>query len=135
MTRTLDDRSTSLSRNNRIGLGLAALLGLADIGLILLPAPEQGDGPEGPPVGILVLAAVLGLVTLVAVAKAWRTGSRRAVRLTAGLRVLSVITALPAFFVDVDASVKVLVAVLVLVTTASVVLMLSPASRRGPVLD
>ena len=56
-------------------------------------------------------------------------------RIVAGTRVLSAITALPAFFVDVPALVKLLVAVVVVLTVVSVVLVLAPARRAATVTD
>jgi len=121
-----------LTTRNRAGLVLAALLGLVDVGSAFFPTP---DGEIGPPMSILVLDAVLGVVTLVAAAVAWRTGRRGALRVVAGTRVLSVITALPAFFVDVPPVVKLLVAVFVVLTVVCVVLVLAPARRPAAVPD
>ena len=78
---------------------------------------------------ILIACSVLGVVALVSAIVAWRQGSRPAARLTAGCLVVITLTALPAFFVDVPAGIKVLVAVSVLLTVAIVVLMFSPAKR------
>ncbi len=47
----------------------------------------------------LVLAAVLGLLDMVAVIYTWRTANRTGSRVVAGSRILSAITALPALFV------------------------------------
>jgi O-antigen/teichoic acid export membrane protein len=122
----------ALTTRNRAGLALAGLLGLADLVFLAFPTPE---GEEGPPIGILVLTAVLGVVTLVAVAVAWRSGNRAALRLTAVTRILSAVTALPAFFVDVPAALKAGAAVLVVLAIVSVVLMLTPGARRPAVTD
>jgi hypothetical protein len=121
------------SRANLLGLGLALLLGLADMGGAFIPA-NPDDGTDGPPVGVLVLGFAIGLVTVGLAARAWLTGSRGNVRAVAGLRILSVVSGLPAFFVDIAAWIKVVSAVQVLVTLACLVLLLRPA-RRGPVLD
>ena len=72
-----------------------------------------------------MLGGLLGVATLVAVAVAWRKGGRGALRTVAGARVLSMLTAVPAFFVDVPAVVTVLVAVFVVLTVACVVLVLA----------
>ena len=45
------------------------------------------------------------------------------------------ISALPAFFVDVPAGIKLLVAVSVVITVLSIVLMFSPRADPFPVLD
>ena len=120
------------SKRQRIGLLLAGSYSAFNILSVLLPTP---DGQVGPPMGILVVDAVLGLVGLVAVIITWRTGNRAALRVAAGAIIIMTLTALPAFFVDVPASIKLLVGVAVLITIAAVVLMFSPGRRSTPVLD
>ena len=84
---------------------------------------------------VLVLAALLGVVTLVAVVHASRSGSRGALRDVAATRVVSAITALPAFFVGPPAWIVIVVAVTVVLTIACVLLVLAPARRSAPVTD
>lgn len=48
---------------------------------------------------------------------------------------LVALTAVPAFFVDVTVSIKLLVVVQVLITILTVVLMFSPGRRPAPVTD
>jgi hypothetical protein len=122
----------ALSKPNKIGLVLAFLLGVVDLTPRVEPA---SDGKHGPPLGVLLLDGILGLITLVAVVVAWRTARRGAVRLTAGARIISVITALPAFFVDVPPLVRVQVGVVALLTVAIVAMMLTPARLPTPVID
>jgi hypothetical protein len=124
--------SSPVTTRTRAGLVLAALLGVADVVGMFLPTPE---GELGPPLPILLLGGLLGIVTLVAAGTAWRTGRRGALRLVAGTRVLSVIGALPAFFVEVPPWVKLLVAVFVVLTVVCVVLVLAPARRATAVVD
>jgi hypothetical protein len=57
-----------LTRENKIGLVLAFLLGISDIAFL---ATLSGDG-EKPPVAIVVLSVLVGIVTLVLVVGAWR---------------------------------------------------------------
>ncbi len=121
-----------LSTKNKVGLSLAALLGIADLPSVLMPTP---DGEVGPPYAILVLGSICGLVTLVAVVIAWRNANRGAIRVAAGARIVSLLGALPAFFVDVPWFIKVLVTVFTIVTVVSLVLMLSPARQSSPVTD
>jgi len=128
-----DTTSTAaLTTKNKIGLGLAGLLGVIDCASLAMTTP---DGEVGPPIGILVLGTVLGVITVVAVVVAWRTAGRGMIRIAAGARILSAITALPAFFVDVPPALKAFVAVGVIITVASVVLMLTPARRAVTVTD
>ena len=77
----------------------------------------------------------MGVITVVAVVIGWRAARRSALRVAAGARILSAITALPAFFVDVPAALKLLVSVFVVVTVVAVVLMLAPARRATAVTD
>jgi hypothetical protein len=111
---------------NKVGLVLAALLGLLDVISLLNPTPT---GEVGPPLGILVLDSVLGVVTIVAVVLAWRSRSRGMVRLAAGARILSLLSALPAFFAGVPAPLLILVAGFTVISVATVVLMLLPSRR------
>ncbi|MDQ0635046.1 hypothetical protein QFZ40_002955 [Arthrobacter pascens] len=120
------------SKRQKVGLVLAGLYSALNILGVLFPTPE---GQDGPPIGILIIDAVLGLVGLVAVIITWRTGNRAALRVAAGAIIIMTLTALPAFFVDVPAAIKLLVGVAVLITIAAVVLMFSPGRRSTPVLD
>ena len=120
------------SKRQKAGLVLAGLYSALNVVGVLFPTP---DGQDGPPIGILIIDAVLGLVGLVAVIITWRTGNRAALRVAAGAIIIMTLTALPAFFVDVPAGIKLLVGVAVLITIAAVVLMFSPGRRSTPVLD
>ncbi len=128
-TTTLDATPTApapFSRANKVGLVVAGLLGVVDLASLANTTPP---GQVGPPLAILVLDSLLGLVTVVAVVLAWRSRSRGLVRLAAGARILSMLSALPAFFAGVPAFLVAIVAVFTLVTVATVVLMLLPSRR------
>ena len=116
----------------RVGLVLAGLLSAASIPSVFFPTP---DGETGPPLGILVVGSVLGLLGLVAVVVAWRTGNRVAVRVAAGTLIVNLLTSLPAFFVDVSAGIKLLAGLSVLLTVLAVTLMFSVSRRPTPILD
>lgn len=120
-----------LTQANRIGLGLAAVLGLFDVVFAFVPVPE---GDVGPPQWIVVLSGLLGVATLIAVFLAWRNGGRGAIWAVAVTRVLSMLTAVPAFFVDVPPIVRVLVGIFVVLTVVCVALVLAPA-RNSVVTD
>jgi hypothetical protein len=116
------------TRKNKAGFVLALLLGLTDVPAALAPTP---DGEAGPPMAVLVLSTMCGLFTLAAVAYGWARRSWPAIRAAAGARILSMLLAMPAFFVEgLPDFVRALAAVFVLVTIVTVVLMLVPA--RGP---
>jgi hypothetical protein len=121
-----------VTTRTRVGLVLAALLAVGDVVSAFFPTP---DGVVGPPLPIVVLGGLLGIATLAAVVVAWRSGRRGALWIVAGTRVLSALTALPAFFVDVPALVKLLVAVFVVLTIVSVMLVLTPTRRAASVTD
>ena len=119
-----------LSRRNRVGLVLAALLAVVDLLGVVLPFGDP-DQP-GPPLFILSINAVLGLVTLGAVVLAWRTHRRAGSRIAAVSRIMAALTALPAFFVpDVPAVLVASAAVALLAAAASVYLLLDPP-RASP---
>ena len=74
---------------------------------------------------------VLGLIGLVAVVHGLAAATARPLRVAAGALIVSALTALPAFFVDVPAFVKLAGhGVRCIVTISPLVLMFSPA--RGP---
>ncbi|MET9633829.1 hypothetical protein ABZX92_40865 [Lentzea sp. NPDC006480] len=75
----------------RAGLVLLGLLSVADL---LLPLLTDG---EAPPMAVALVAAALGLASLVLVISAWR-GARRAILPLIVLRGLSAVAAVPAFF-------------------------------------
>jgi hypothetical protein len=133
MEQTLHTASpVSLSTVNKAGLVLAFLLGLIDVSAPLIPS---SDSQAGPPSAIVVLDVILGVLTVVTAVIAWRTGRRGAIRLVAGARIISAITALPAFFVDVPAGLKATVGVFVVLTVVAVVMMLAPRRQPQPVTD
>ncbi len=116
----------------KVGLVIAGVLSLANIPSAFFPAPE---GETGPPMAILVLGSILGVIGLVAVVIAWRTGNRAAIRVAAGALIINLLASLPAFFVDVPAGIKLLVGVSVLITVLAVGLMFSPSRQSVPVMD
>jgi hypothetical protein len=121
--------TTGLTRRNRIGLGICAVLAVADLAGLAMVGGTDSDA-VGPPSAVLVAGAVLGAITLVAVVSTWRTGSRAGSRVVAGTRILSAFGALPAFFVDdVPAGLVASAGAGVAVTLVAVWLVLSPRAR------
>lgn len=115
------------STRNKVGLGLAIAYAIANLPSALTPPPD-GAG-DAPPMAILVVCTVLSAVALVAGVIAWRSGSRPAARLTAASLIVVTLTGLPAFFVDVPAWVKLIVAAGVVLTVVFTVLIFSPPKR------
>ena len=113
---------TNTITGRRIGLVIFGLLSLGDIATLAMT-----DG-ETPPYPVAVVAALLGLVSLVLAVLAFRDPGKP-LRLLIGLRVLSAITALPAFFVsDVPAGAQAAAAGVVVLTAVGV--LLAAGTRR-----
>jgi hypothetical protein len=129
---TTTTATTGWTTKNKVGLGLAIFYGVTNIPSFM-EATDSGE--TGPPMSIMIVCSILGVVAVVAGIVAWRNRSRSAARLTAASTIIVTLTSLPAFFVDVPAFVKILVAVGVLLTVAIVVLMFSPAKRSGALQD
>jgi hypothetical protein len=108
--------------SRRIGLAIFGLLSLGDIATLALT-----DG-ETPPYAVAAVAALLGVASLVLAIQAFRD-PRKPLRLLIGLRVLSAITALPAFFVsDVPPGARAAAAAVVVLTAVGV--LLTASGRR-----
>jgi hypothetical protein len=132
MTATTTPVTTApTNTKQRIGLVLCGLYSLANLPSFLEAPP---DGEEGPPMAILVVGTILGVVGLVATVMAWR-GNRVALRVAAGAIIVVTLTGLPAFFVDVPMVIKALVGFSVVWTVAAVVLMFSGDRRPASVTD
>jgi hypothetical protein len=111
-----------------VGYTLAALMGLINVPSVL-GAPDPGQA--GPPLFILVIDTVLGLVALVGAVVAFRRGATWA-RIASVALVLIVLTALPGLFVSgIPAAVRVLIGASVILTFVVIWLMLAPAAPRG----
>lgn len=122
---TPSEALVTFSTRNKVGFVLAILFSAPNLLGPLFPTPE---GEVGPPLLVLALGAVLGLVTIAAVVLGWARRNRAAVRVAAAAIIVSAITALPAFFAPgVPAGLRVIAAVSVLLAIVTVVLMLTPA--------
>lgn len=116
----------ALSPKNKVGLGLAGLLGLWSTASVFI-GPQPGPSETGPP---FAADSVLGLITLIAVIYTWRSRNRVGGRIVAGSRILSMISTLPAFLVDgVLSTFVVIAAVYVVATVVTVGLVLSRPGR------
>jgi hypothetical protein len=131
-TTPVRDAGPTITTRNKVGLAIAGLISLANVPSVF---ESQPDGEVGPPMTVLVLDTLVGVIGLVAVVVAWRTASRTALRVTAACLVIAAVTALPALFVDVPAFIKIAVAVFTVITMVALVLMFSGDRQRQPVLD
>jgi hypothetical protein len=103
-----------VSRSFRTGLVLLGALSLVDVA-----GPLMTDGGN-PPMSVALAGSVLGLASLVFLYLA-RCGSSRAVLPLAALRVLSALTAVPAFFVaDVPSAIRALAGIIVLLNLVGI---------------
>ena len=125
-------RSASVTTKQKVGLVLAGLYSLANIPGFLVgePAPDE----VGPPLAILVVGSILGVIGLVAAVLSWR-GNQVALRICAGAIILMTLTGLPAFFVDVPMAIKALVGFSVVLTVVIVALMFSTSRPPSRVTD
>ena len=113
------------SRTLRIGLVIAAVLGLADI------VAAIAGGGQTPPMEVAIPTAALGLITLVAVGYGWQ-GRRAAVGTVVATRLLSALGAVPAFFADdVPPPFVAAAATILVLTVAAVALLIPPLRRRS----
>ncbi len=114
----------STPRPVRTGLVLFGSLSVLDVF-----GPLLTDG-EHPPMAVAVAGSVLGVASLALLVPAWRGGQRALLGLV-GLRVVSALTAVPAFFVaGVPTVVIIAVSVIVTVTLVGTLLVLPAARRR-----
>jgi hypothetical protein len=129
---TTTSARADVTTKQKFGLGIAAVYSLANIPGFLAGNPDPGE--DGPPMAILVVGSILGVIGLVAAIMAWR-GNRVATRVAAGAIIVVTLTGLPAFFVDVPMAIKALVGFSVLLTVVAVVLMFSGDRRPASITD
>lgn len=114
--------TSTWSGANKAGLVLLALA--AAVNLIPMPAPE---GTGGPPVAVLIAAAVLGLIALIGVVVAWSRNSRKAAMVAVGVSIINALLAVPAFFEPgIPTSLRALAGVFIAWTVVAVALTLRP---------
>ena len=113
------------SSTNKAGLVLLALAAVAN----LVPITPKDE--PGPPMMVLIAAAVLGLIALIAVVVAWRNGSKKAVLVAVSVSIINALLAVPAFFEPgIPTWLRTLAGVFIAWTAAAVALTLAP-NRNG----
>ncbi len=113
-----------MSRSRTAGLAILGLLSVLD-----LAGPLLTDG-DNPPIEVALVGSVVGLASLVLIAYVAR-GASRALAPLIVLRVLSALSAAPAFFVgDVPAGIVALAGSLVALTVVGVLLVVRPLAVR-----
>ncbi len=116
----------------RAGLALSAVIGLANLPFL---APDIDWGPEAPPYALLVLAAAVGMVSVVCAAIAWSSGDRRALRVNAAALIFNALMVLPGLFGDTPAFITIASASFVITTVAAVILTMRRSDERTTVVD
>ena len=111
---------------SRVGLAVLGVLSVLDL---LLPLLTDG---EHPPMAVALAAAAVGLVSLALIVSAWR-GAARAVPPLIVLRLLSALSAVPAFFTtDVPTAALAGASTAIVLTVVGVALVV-PSMRRATV--
>lgn len=114
-----------MSRSFRAGLIVLGALSVLD-----LLGPLFTDG-EHPPMAVALVGSVIGVASLALVVSAWR-GAARAVIPLVVLRLLSALSAAPAFFASgVPGPAIVAAAAAIILTVVGVVFVLSGARRQA----
>jgi hypothetical protein len=116
----------------RAGLALSAIIGLANLPFL---APDIDWGSEPPPYALLVLAAAVGMVSVVCAAIAWRSGDRRALRVNAAALIFNALMVLPGLFGDTPAFINIASAMFVITTVVAVILTMRRSNERAAVVD
>jgi hypothetical protein len=129
---TMTTTDTAPTTSVRVGLALSALVGLANLPLL---SPGIDWGEETPPYGFLVLAAAIGLVSVVCAAVAWNSGNRRAIRIDAAALIVNALMVIPGFFVDLTPLMTVVSAVFVIAPVVAVVLIMRREPAPAAVID
>lgn len=123
---------TTPTTSVRAGLALSALIGLGNLPILW---PDINWGADEPPYGWLVLAALIGMVSVACAAVAWRSGNRLAIRLNAAALIVNALMVVPGLFADLTAFMKVLSGVFVLAPVIAVVLTMRREPTSALVVD
>jgi len=129
---TVPTTDTTPTTSVRAGLALSALIGLGNLPML---SRNIDWGEQTPPYGFLVLAAAIGMVSVVCAAIAWNSGNRRAIRLNAAALIVNALMVVPGFFVNLTPTMTVLSAVFVVAPVVAVVLIMRRDQVPAAVID
>ena len=124
--------STPPTATVRAGLALSAAIGLANLPFL---APGIDWGPESPPFGLLLMAAAIGMVSVVCAAIAWNSGNRQALRVNASALIVNAVMVVPGLFGDTPAFINIASALFVVTTVFAVILTMRRSNERVTVVD
>ena len=132
ITKQPDHTASPPTTTVRAGLALSAAIGLAN-----LPFLYRGFdwGESAPPYGLLILAAAVGMVSVVCAVIAWADGNRQALRINAAALIFNAVMVLPGLFVDAADHVRVSAALFVITTIVAVILTMRRSNERVTVVD
>lgn len=121
----------SITSRTTTGITVLALLGLLDIGWVIVAWTGAVDASDAPPAGALALFAVIGALTLAMVQPA-RRGSRSAAWIMIGSRLVSVcFVDLTAILLDAPAWVVAVTSVAIVLTALGIWCTAPLVTRRG----
>jgi hypothetical protein len=132
ITTRMNPATATPTNTVRAGLALSAVIGLANLPFL---APGIDWGAEAPPYALLVLAAAVGMVSVVCAAIAWRSGNRQALRVNAAALIFNALMVLPGLFGDTPAFITIASALFVITTVVAVILTMRRSNERTPVVD
>ena len=121
-----------MSNQKSLPIGVAVVLQtLLSLGAIVftLPPVISGVEPEGPPMFIMVVTLIIGVLGLVSAWGLWQ-GKRWGMITTIVLRVLDILGSAPGIIFAPTAALQVLSVVGIALSVVVIVLLLLPASRR-----
>lgn len=95
VTTTTAVGTTTPSTSVRVGLALSIILGLSNVPILFI---DLDWGADEPPFALLLLAAALGMVSVVCAAIAWSSGNRLAIRINAAALIINAIMVVPGLF-------------------------------------
>lgn len=123
---------SALSTPKRAGHALAIVVTFVNALGGLVAQPGSGSG-GGPPVAVVVIGVLIGLVVTVLLVVSWRQDRVGPRRVAAVLMVVIALTAVPAFLVGgVPAGVQLVAGAVVLATLVAVVLLFYPDRGTSP---
>lgn len=116
----------------RAGLALSAVIGLSQ--LIYLH-PDIDWGADDPGVGLILVGAAIGMVSVVCAMLAWKSGNRRLIRINVAALIVLGLSIVPGLFVDTTAFIRLSTAVTIVAIVVAVVLLMRRRHVSARVTD
>lgn len=116
----------------RAGLALSIVIGLSQV---LFLHPDIDWGEDDPGVGLILVGVAIGMVSVVCGALAWKSGSRRLIRIDVAALIVLGLSIVPGLFVDTTAFIRLATAVTIGAIVVAVVLLLRRPHQPTHVTD